>query len=164
MLGPSEVAGALLSIDTGRHSTGTHVTPKQEAELLMNGVLLFAEQMLRRHGEFSPYGGVLRMDGSIVRVGVQDPKTDHPSSASPIETLREQLRERVERGEAKAAAIVLDVRVTPPGAGHASEAIEVLVQHRESYCADIFLPYGLKKGGLTFGQMFARTCGKQILG
>jgi len=138
-------------------------SPKQEAELLMNAVLPFAEQMLRQHGEFYPYGGIMRPDGSIAPVGMQDPTTDRPRSATVIETLRQELRARVERNEAKAAAIVFDVQVTPPGAGHKTDAIEVLVQHRDSYCAEVFFPYQLKNGQLSLGQVFAQSCGTQIL-
>lgn len=140
------------------------MTPKQEAELLMNDLLPFARQMLLQRGEFYPYGGLLREDGTVVHVGAENPLTDHPSSADLIESLRAQLRDRVKRREAKAAAIVFDARVTPPGTGHQSEAIEVLVQHRDSYCAEVFFPYRLKEGHLTFGQVFAQTCGTHILG
>jgi len=124
----------------------------------MNAVRPFAEQMLRRHGQFYPYGGVMRTDGSIAHVGA----TNRARSATLIETLRQELRARIERAEVKAAAIVFDVRVTPPGAGHKSDAIEVLVQHRDSYCAEVFFPYRLKKGDLGFGQVFAQSCATQI--
>ncbi|SRR6266545_664292 len=130
---------------------------KEEAERLVNAVLPVAKQMLREQGEFSPYGGYMRRDGSIVQVGRDD-------RATSIEMLRLELRECVARNEAKAVTIVFPARVTPPGTGHASDAIAVLVQHRESYCAELFFPYRLKGGDLNFGQVFAQTCGTQILG
>ena len=144
------------------HDANEPMKPKQEAELLMNDLLPRARQMLRQHGEFSPYGGLLRADGSIVHVGAADSAREHPRSADLIESLRQQLRDRVKLREIKAAAIVFDVRVTPPGVGHASDAIEVLVQHRDSYCAEVFFPYRLKDGQPMFGQVFAQSCGAQI--
>ena len=40
-------------------------SPKDEATDLMNMMLPFAEKMLREHGEFYPYGGVMMPDGSM---------------------------------------------------------------------------------------------------
>ena len=137
---------------------------KQEAESLTTELLPFAQQLLRRHGEFYPYGGLLHADGSVVHVGAEDPDAPTPDAASMTETLRRRLREGVEQSGARAAAIVCWARVTPPGGAHPSDAIEVLVQHREGYCANVFFPCQLKGGRLTFGQVFAQTCGKQILG
>jgi len=36
-----------------------------ECESLMSAVLPFAEQMLREHGEFFPYGVALKVDGQL---------------------------------------------------------------------------------------------------
>jgi hypothetical protein len=130
----------------------------------MHAVLPFAKHLLQQYGEFSPYGGYLRTDGSIVQLGVDDPGSEHPATATQVDSLCRKLRERVERGEATAAAIVFDARVTPPGVGHATDAIEVLVQHRDSYCAELLFPYRIRKGRIVFGQMFAQTCVRQILG
>ncbi|PYP55125.1 MAG: hypothetical protein DMD40_14445 [Gemmatimonadetes bacterium] len=69
----------------------------------------------------------------------------------------------MKRQEAKAAAIVFDVRVTPPGTGHTSDAIEVLVQHRDSYCAEVFFP-SIEERTTLSRQVFAQSCGAQILG
>ncbi len=57
---------------------------KQESEKLMNAVLPLAEKMLRQYGEFYPYGGYMRQDGTIVDVGADDPDTDRPKSRDLI--------------------------------------------------------------------------------
>jgi len=130
-------------------------SPKQEAELLIDGLRPLAEQLLCDRGAFSPYGGLLRVDGSIVHVS---------EASATMATLRRQLRARVESGEARAAAIILDASVTPPGAGYESRAIRVRVQHRDSYCAEMFFPYRLHDGQLAFGQVFAHQCATHIFG
>jgi hypothetical protein len=47
------------------------MTPKAECEVLMKEVLLFAEHMLREHGEFHPFGGTILHDGRIALAGGQ---------------------------------------------------------------------------------------------
>jgi len=42
------------------------MTPKAECEVLMKEVLAFAERMLRDHGEFHPFGGIIQRDGGSV--------------------------------------------------------------------------------------------------
>jgi hypothetical protein len=129
--------------------------------LLVEAVLQLAKSKVERYGDFAVYGGLLQQDHSVVYVGLTE------SSRSPavvsIDALRRELRHRVERGEAIAVAIVLGVRIVPPGEEHASAAIEVLVQHRDAYCADMFYPYRVIDGAVRLGQVFAQTCGKQIL-
>jgi hypothetical protein len=46
----------------------------------MNEVLPVAETMLRRHGEFYPFGGYMEADGKIVHLGAADDDTDRPKS------------------------------------------------------------------------------------
>lgn len=139
------------------------MTPsKQESDMLVDAVLQVGKCLLERHGEFTAYGGLLEVDHSVHIVGV----TDSLNSAGVVslEALRRELRERVEAGEAIAAAIAQGVRVVPPGDAHPRDAIEVLVQHRDSYCADLFYPYRLQDRAVVIGHSFAQTCGKQILG
>ncbi len=129
----------------------------------MHSMLPFAKQMLQQSGKFSPYGGLLRPDGSVVQIRAESLPAQDSVSTEHIETLCQRLRERVEQNEAKAAAIVVDVCVTPPGLGHSSCAIEVCVEHRDSYCAEVFFPYCRNEGRLMFGQVFAQRCGMHIL-
>lgn len=131
-------------------------SPKQEADALMTALLPLATAMLQQCGTFEAYGGVLQADGSVREIEL-------PVSATLIETLRQRLRQRVERNEARAAAIVVHTTVVPPGIGHSVDAIEVIVDHRDSYCAHVFLPYQLRDGEIRFGQMFAQQCGMHIL-
>ena len=74
-----------LTITRVKHSL---MLAKQETEKLMNAMLPLAEKMLKRYGEFYPYGGYLKLDGSIVDVGVDDPDTIWPKSRDLIYILR----------------------------------------------------------------------------
>lgn len=128
------------------------MTPKQEAEKLMNAVLPVAERMLKEHREFYPYGGCLRPDGSITHIGATDSDTDHPKSRDLLFVLKESLREMAGRRECKAVAIVFDVAITLPKSGERSDSIQVNIEHVDGYSVEVFFPYRLADGELIYGE------------
>jgi hypothetical protein len=71
--------------------------PKDEATDLMNMLVPFAEKMLREHGEFYPYGGVMMADGSMKHFAASD-GTEHPSSKELIDLLVATFREDGRQG------------------------------------------------------------------
>lgn len=130
---------------------------KREAERLMNDLLPFAKQMLTEYGEFHPFGGFIRADGSIVQVGVDDPRSEFPKASELLEIMRSDFRRRAIQEGITAAAVVFNVAVVAPGSREKTDAIQVTVEHRASYCADVFIPYRLRTGGvLEFGTSFAQ--------
>lgn len=130
---------------------------KAEAEALLSDLLPFAKRMLATQGEFLPFGGFMKADGSIVHTGAIDARTDKPASAALVESLTRDFRRRAQAGEIRATALAIDVRVTPPGRTAVSDAIQVSVEHKDSFCADVFFPYRLTTPGLPeFGETFAQ--------
>jgi hypothetical protein len=130
---------------------------KRDAELLLNDVLPFARTMLAKYGEFHPYGAYMKAEGSIVHVGATDPSTERPRAIDLLDTLKAEYRTRANAGDIRAAALVSNVRVVPPNHTAKSDAIQVTVEHADSYCADIFLPYQLQGDGkVIFGELFAQ--------
>lgn len=123
----------------------------------MNSLLPFAETMLKRHGEFYPYGGYIKPDGEIVDVGAGDPDTDNPRSADLIYVLRTSLRELAEAGRCRATAIIFDVGVTLPASDQKSDAIQVCLDHAEDYSVEVFVPYRIVDNDVVFGEIFAQA-------
>ncbi|MBL8022222.1 MAG: hypothetical protein JNM27_21280 [Leptospirales bacterium] len=131
------------------------MTPKEESEELMSSLVPFAEEMLTKHREFYPFGGFMRTNGKIEHLGGYD-GNEHPSSDEIIKLLRAGLRDSAKKGEIKAAAIVFDVRVVAPGTTEKSDAIEISLEHKEGYAAEVYFPYHFSEDGkLAFGQIFA---------
>ena len=126
----------------------------------MNALLPLAEKMLRLYGEFYPYGGYIKPDGTIVDVGASDDESDHPKSRDLIHVLRSSLRELASSGECTATAIVFDVRVTLPASDRKSDAIQLCIDHAEGYSAEVFVPYEIIDSEVVYGEMFAQA-GKQ---
>lgn len=129
---------------------------KQDTGKLMNAVLPLAERMLRQYGEFYPYGGYMKLDGTIVDVGAQDPDTDRPKSRDLIYVLRSSLREIASANQCKAVAIVFDVAINLPKSERESSAIQVSLEHADGYSAEVFFPYQLVNHELLYGETFAQ--------
>jgi hypothetical protein len=133
------------------------MNPKKESEKLLNQVLPLAETMLRRFGEFYPYGGYLTAEDQVVEIGIQDADSEFPKARKMLETLQRSLREVAKTPTCKAVAIVLYVAVTPPdGTKRKRNAIQVNLEHRSGYAAEVFLPYELRNKSLIFGKTFAQ--------
>jgi hypothetical protein len=128
---------------------------KIECETLMNSALPFAEQMLKQHGEFFPYGAALNSKGSIVSVAAYEGE-ERPRSTEVIRLLKQAFVRGASSGEYKATALVYDVKVTLPSSSEKSDAISVSLNHRDSYSIIIVIPYVLKNGQLTLGEVFAQ--------
>jgi hypothetical protein len=62
--------------------------PKADCEVLMNSVIPFAEQMLSKCGEISPFGGAMRPSGEVVAVAGYD-GDEHPQSSDVIRLIKE---------------------------------------------------------------------------
>ena len=104
-----------------------NVAARQDAELLVNAVLPFAEQMLKRYGEFYPYGGYTTLTGEIIEGGAERNRIDYPRSKEPLITLRESLRSIAKAKKCRAAAIVSNVAITIPGSDQKTDAIQVII-------------------------------------
>jgi hypothetical protein len=130
----------------------------------MNAVLPFAEKMLRQHGEFYPYGGYMKPDGTIIEVGADDPDTDRPKSRDLIYVLRNSFREMASMNHCNAVAMVFDVAVTLPESDQKSDAIQVCVEHVEGYSAEVFFPYQIVSKEIVYGKTFAQQGKSDIFG
>ena len=141
------------------------MTPKEEAERLMNAAIRLAKEMLQEYAEFYPYGATVNKAGEIVDYGVQDEDTDHPESQVLIETLTENFTDLAAQKEIRASAIVYDCRTVPPGSIEKKDAIAVVLDTAEGYCATVFFPYSIpRRGEVIYGELFANKGGMNIFG
>lgn len=122
----------------------------------MNAIFPLAERMLRQYGEFHPYGGYMKLDGTIVDVGAEDPDTDHPKSKDSIYLLRSLFREMATAGQCSAVAIVFNVAVNLPKSDRKVDAIQVCVDHVDGYSAEVFFPYHLSNDRIAYDESFAQ--------
>jgi hypothetical protein len=128
---------------------------KAECEKLMNAALPFADQMLREHGEFFPFGGALNESGEIESIAAVD-DSDRPASSELLGRLRSALAQAAKSGKYRATAVVYDVRVSRPPDGKLSEAVAVELDHRDDLSLVLFVPYQRVDGQVEFGELFAQ--------
>ena len=122
-----------------------------ECVTLASSVLPFAEQMLKNHGAFYPYAGVLTTAGEIRHVAGWTGE-DHPESTEIIEMLKEGLRAGAD--EYQCTALVYDTMTVPPGKRKKQDAVTVDLEHRDGFSLIIVRPYRLRGQKLTFQEAF----------
>lgn len=127
-----------------------------DSEELLNAVVPLAKKMLNEHGEFYPYGGVMKPNGQIVSVGARE-GNEHPPSPEVVDLLREGFKTGAQSNEYKATAIVCDVTITLPGSEDKSDAIAVALDHRDNYSVVVLLPYRIADGEVEYGEILAQA-------
>lgn len=103
-------------------------------------LLPFAKKMLREHGEFYPYGGAMRPDGSMSMQAATD-GNERPKSQDLIDLMVEGFRKEARLGKYKATGIVYDVVTVSPGATEKTDAIAVRLDHEAGYSVVVMIPY-----------------------
>lgn len=120
--------------------------PKDDCETLMNSLMPFAEKLLSKHQEFSPFGGTMDEAGEIVQhVGWTG--VDEPESEEIIQLLKIGFHSGAKRGRFKATALVYDVHVAPPNEEQKQDAIAVNLDHRDDYSIVVVFPYSYNSTG-----------------
>jgi len=120
---------------------------------LLNHLLPFAIQMIEKHGEFYPFGAIVREDGELGSVAAMP--SDDPDTSEVLVLLESAIHEGFVSG-IRAAAICMDVRVQRPGADVMTDAIRVWMQHSAGDPIDVFMPYEKRRlRRPQFGELFS---------
>lgn len=117
-------------------------------------VLPFAQNMLREHGEFYPFGSAMHADGRTVFVAGYDGH-EHPKSVDLIALLEDAFREAAKRGEYKATALAYDVSISLPGTNDKSDGITVSLNHKDGFSGIVTFPYELSGSEVSIYEPFA---------
>lgn len=130
----------------------------------MREVLPLAKRMLAESGEFYPYGGITKLDGSIVQIAAQEKDATHPESRTLVNILREEFQSQAANQEIEASAIVFDVLIRPPGETEKVDAIQVNLDHKGHYSVEVLFPYLIANGKVTYRPPFAQDGDYSIFG
>ena len=129
--------------------------PHADLEELLNALLPFAQEMLKKHGEFYPFGAAIDAKGEIAAQAAQ-PDEENPDSQVVIDMLVAGMRDQANRGEIRAAGICYDSRVVPPGKTEKTDGIACRLEHENGEAVQTFVPY--RKGFLgryKYDELFA---------
>ena len=126
-----------------------------DLDVLLNGLLPFAQQMLAERGEFYPFGGSIAADGRHVSVGAEG-ASDRPAATELIQLLTDAFRREAATAKICAAGICFDVRIVPPGQVDKTDAIQLALEREGGDAADVYVPYSqLPDGEFVYGELFA---------
>lgn len=130
--------------------------PKEECENLMGTLFPFAENQLRKHGEFYPFGAVILIDGTINLTSGYD-GNEFPESKEAIKHLIQLHKALAEDGKIKASGIVWNASVKSSD-GKESDSIVISLEHKDNYSVIVGEPYeiGLFKKFKTY-DLFAMS-------
>jgi hypothetical protein len=115
-------------------------TQKKQLENLLGAALPFAQQMLKEHGEFFPYGETMGPDAKYTSVAGYT-GDEHPKSTDVIALLKKGFRKDGAAGKIIASALVYDVRIVPPGCTDKSDAVAIDLNHRNGLSLCMAYPY-----------------------
>ncbi len=126
-----------------------------DLDQLLNTLLPFAQEALKKRGAFLPFGASMSADGSIsLAAGYATDQGKNP--AEIVALLVDGLRSHASAGEIKASGICFDVKVVPPGQRDKVDAIETSLEHVSGEAIEVFLPYRKTLfRTLKYGELFA---------
>lgn len=130
---------------------------QEDAQSLVDAALAFVEELLGEHGEYPPFGCMMMVNQPQVDLVAASGNEGQapPPDTELIGLLESGFRQQAESGELLAAAIVVDVQVTPPGQSEETDAVLVRIDHREGYCVDAIFPYSVsEEGDFSLGESF----------
>jgi hypothetical protein len=111
---------------------------QDDLDRLAEVTLEAARHFLDTNGEFIPFPMVIKTDGELAAIGLEQPETPStPDSEHVIAGLVGLFRER--KGSIRALAIGSDVQIP----SEAQDAIEVRLEHRDGPAITLLLPYQL---------------------
>jgi hypothetical protein len=125
--------------------TGVDEQSREDANELLNAGVAYAKRMLRRYGEFGPFGFAINRDGDVKMEAIA--QKDMPADAALLlGLLKQQLAERAKRGAIQAAATASNVTMGKPSEEGYGDAVMVEIEHQSGYCVKAFVPYRISGG------------------
>ncbi|MGC1362036.1 MAG: hypothetical protein WA419_17965 [Silvibacterium sp.] len=120
---------------------------REDANELLNASVSYAKRMLRRYGEFGPFGHRMNCDGDLA-IEVVAQHDMPPEPAMLLDLLYQQLAERAKKGLLLGAATASNVTMGKPSSEGYTDAVMVEIEHQSGYCVQAFVPYRITGGQL----------------
>jgi hypothetical protein len=120
---------------------------RDDANEMLNASVSYAKRMLRRYGQFAPFGYRMNRDGDVqLEVVAQHDMPPEPEML--LELLYEQFAERARKGLLVASAAASNVTMGKASEEGFTDAVMVEIEHKSGYCVRAFVPYRITGGQL----------------
>lgn len=126
---------------------------RQDYNALLEMLMPFAEQMLKKHGEFFPFGAAVNTTGELLAAAGYD-GTETPPSEDVIALLVQGFQNDARAGKIRASGICYDGRIVEDG--KKVDAVIISLEHVSGNATKTCVPYtkGLF-GKYRFGELTA---------
>ena len=126
---------------------------REDYNALLEMLMPFAEQMLKKHGEFFPFGAAVSTTGEVVAHATYD-GNEAPASEDVIAMLVQGFQGDARSGKIRATGICYDGRIVQDG--KKVDAVLISLEHISGSATKTCVPYtkGLF-GKYRFGQLVA---------
>lgn len=126
---------------------------RQDYDKLLQALMPFAEQMLKQHGEFFPFGASISTTGEPVMQAGYD-GNEQPAPEDVVALLVKGMHAEATAGKIRASAICYDGRIVRDG--KKIDAVIVSLEHVSGNATKTCVPYVKKLfGGYRFSDMIA---------
>ncbi|MBW8864572.1 MAG: hypothetical protein JF609_06545 [Verrucomicrobia bacterium] len=126
---------------------------RQDYDALLNALMPFAEQMLKQHGEFFPFGAAVNLTGEVTAHATYD-GNELPPSEEVIASLTKAFLSEAREGKIRAAGICYDGRIIQ--GDKKVDAVMMTMEHQSGNASKVCVPYTKGWfGKYNFGQMVA---------
>lgn len=127
---------------------------KADFQEMVDAALPFAKRMLTECGEFIPFGVRLPRVGRAELIA-GDVGDEHPRSEEVMSLLEGTLRRMAAGAQIRGGAVCFMGSVTRPGHSLSIDVATFRMAHIDSEMLDVYLPYKIEEGKVTFGDLFA---------
>jgi hypothetical protein len=126
---------------------------KQDYNALLEALMPFAEQMLKKHGEFFPFGAAVSATGEVGAHATYD-GNEMPPSEEVIAALVRAFQGEARGGKIRAAGICYDGRIVQDG--KKVDAVIISLEHASGNASKTCVPYTKGFfGKYRFGELIA---------
>ena len=142
----------------------TQPTPeaKEDYNALLGALMPFAEEMLKKHGEFYPFGAAVSTAGKVA-VHAADIGEEMPESNDVIAFLTKAFQAEAREGKIRASGVCYDGRIVQDG--KKVDAVIISLEHVSGNASKACVPYSKGMfGKYRFGEMIVSLDEQKIFG
>jgi hypothetical protein len=134
---------------------------RDDLDVLLNPLLTFAQDMLRKNGEFHPFGNSMTIDGAV-ELSAAWTGSENPPAQELIDLIVAGLRRKAAARGIRAAGLCYDVRIRGSD-GKATDAIAVALEHVAGDTVLVLMPYSKGRlSGVRFGELSSQPGERRI--
>jgi hypothetical protein len=120
---------------------------REDANEVLNACVSYAKRMLRRYGQFGPFGYRMNLEGDVALEAVAQHEMP-PEPVLLLDLLYQQLGERAKKGLLLAAGTASNVTMGKASEEGFVDAVMVEIEHQTGYSVQAFVPYKITGGQL----------------